>query len=105
MKKLYKSKNDKVLSGLIGGLGEYFDVDPVLIRLGFVVVVFITGFFPGVIAYIIGVLIVPNHPSDLKKAMENLEKNETKKEEEMAGNKKDEVKVEQKFEKEEIKKE
>jgi predicted transcriptional regulator len=33
MKKLYKSKNDKVLSGLIGGLGEYFDVDPVLIRL------------------------------------------------------------------------
>jgi phage shock protein C len=39
MKKLYKSKNDKVISGLIGGLGEYFDVDPVLIRLGFVVVV------------------------------------------------------------------
>jgi phage shock protein C len=74
MKKLYKSKNDKVLSGLIGGLGEYFDVDPVLIRLGFVVVVFITGFFPGVIAYIIGVLIVPNHPSDLKKAVDDMKK-------------------------------
>lgn len=71
MKKLYKSKNDKVISGLIGGLGEYFDVDPVLIRLGFVVVVFITGFFPGVIAYIIGILIVPNHPDDIKKEPQN----------------------------------
>jgi phage shock protein C len=80
MKKLYKSKKDKVLSGLIGGLGEYFDIDPVLLRLAFVVVTFITGFFPGVIAYIIGVLIAPNSPSELSKMVKEM-KVETKKEE------------------------
>ena len=59
VKKLYRSDKDKVLSGIVGGLGEYFQIDSVLLRLVIFFVVMITGFFPGVIAYVIALLIVP----------------------------------------------
>lgn len=59
VKKLFRSSHNKVISGLFGGLGEYFDIDPVILRLGFLVLVVLTGGFPGVIFYILGVLITP----------------------------------------------
>lgn len=59
MKKIYKSKDNKVISGVIGGVGEYFDIDPVLLRLFWLLVLVLTAFIPGIIAYIIAVLIVP----------------------------------------------
>lgn len=59
MKKLYKSKSNKVLTGVIGGVGEYFEVDPVIIRLGYLVITVFSGFLPGLIAYIFASLIVP----------------------------------------------
>ena len=59
-KKLYKSKNDKIVSGVFGGLAEYFDVDSTLLRLAWVVITVFTGFFPGIIAYILAALIIPN---------------------------------------------
>jgi phage shock protein C len=59
MKKLYKSTTNKVFTGLIGGLGEYFNTDPTLIRLIWILVVIFTGFFPGVLTYIIAAMIVP----------------------------------------------
>lgn len=59
-KRLYKSNTNKVVCGLIGGLGEYFDIDPVILRLGWILIVVFTGFVPGIIAYIIGAMIVPN---------------------------------------------
>ncbi len=62
MKKLYKSDSDRVFAGVIGGLGEYFDIDPVILRLGFLIIVIVTGVFPAIIAYIIGALIVPKKP-------------------------------------------
>lgn len=63
MKKLYKSNKDKVLSGVIGGLGEYFEIDSTLLRLGFIVFLLITGVFPGVLLYIAAALIIPSHPA------------------------------------------
>jgi phage shock protein C len=48
--------------GIIGGVGEYFDVDPTILRLGYVVVTLITGTVPGVIAYIIAYFIIPERP-------------------------------------------
>lgn len=53
-KKLYRSRSNRILFGLCGGLGEYLGVDPVLIRL-------IWLFVPGanLLAYIIGAIIVP----------------------------------------------
>ena len=62
MKKLYKSHQNKVFSGVIGGLGEFFDVDPVILRLAWIVIFALTAFVPGIIAYIIAVLIVPPRP-------------------------------------------
>jgi phage shock protein C len=62
MKKLYKSENDKVLSGVIGGIGEYYDTDPTLLRLVFILVTILTGIFPFIIGYIIAAIIVPDKP-------------------------------------------
>ncbi|KND49877.1 MAG: hypothetical protein AB198_00515 [Parcubacteria bacterium C7867-003] len=61
-KRLYKSDTNKVFAGVIGGLGEYYDVDPTLLRLAFIVIAIFTHLFPAVIGYIIAVLIVPNKP-------------------------------------------
>lgn len=59
MKKLYRSKENRVFAGIIGGLGEYFEVDPVLLRVLWLLVVIFTGFVPGLIAYIIAFFIIP----------------------------------------------
>lgn len=60
MKRLYKSNKNKFFAGIVGGLGEYFEVDPVLLRLGFVVALFFTGIFPGILAYIVAIFLVPS---------------------------------------------
>ncbi len=62
MKKLYKSDFDQILTGVIGGVGEYFDVDPTVLRIGFVLLVVISGIFPGIIAYIIAYFLIPERP-------------------------------------------
>ena len=59
MKKLYRSKKNKVLAGVCGGFGDYMNLDPVLVRVIFVLLVLVTGFFPGLLAYIIAWLIIP----------------------------------------------
>jgi phage shock protein C len=59
MKKLYRSQTEKQLAGVCGGIGEYFDTDPTLIRVAFVTVTIITGVFPGILAYFIFSLIIP----------------------------------------------
>jgi len=56
-KKLYRSAKDKMIGGVAGGLGEYFNVDPTLIRLLFVLVCLLGG--SGIIAYLILWIIVP----------------------------------------------
>ena len=58
-KRLYKSNKNKVIFGICGGLGEYFDIDPVFIRLIFVFLLIVTGFIPGIIFYLIAGLIIP----------------------------------------------
>ena len=56
-KKLYRSMADKKLCGVCGGLGEYFEVDPTLIRLLWVIFTFCGG--AGLLAYIVCAIIVP----------------------------------------------
>ncbi len=51
-----------MLAGILGGLGEYFEVDPVLLRLGFVFLLLATAVVPGIIAYTAAVFIVPKKP-------------------------------------------
>lgn len=78
MRKLYKSDNDRILAGVIGGVGEYTDIDPTVLRLVYIVLAVMTGIFPCIIAYIIAVLIIPKRPK--VKATE-AQHTETKKEE------------------------
>ena len=59
MKRLFRSTTNKKFAGLCGGIGEYFDTDPTIIRLLTVVFGLVTGVFPMIIAYIIGWWIVP----------------------------------------------
>jgi phage shock protein C len=58
MKKLYLS-NDKKVFGVCGGVGEYFDIDPTLIRLGMIVITVLTGMLPGIIGYVVAGIIIP----------------------------------------------
>ena len=58
-KRLYKSDTNRVFAGVFGGLGEYFDVDPVILRVVWVVLVIFTAFIPGVLAYILAAIIIP----------------------------------------------
>lgn len=59
-KKLYRSVTDKMLGGVCGGLAEYFSIDPVIVRLIFVLAVIFGG--SGILAYIILWIIIPQKP-------------------------------------------
>ena len=56
-RRLYRSRSDRMISGVCGGLGQYFSIDPVIIRLAFVLVTLAGG--AGLLAYIILALVVP----------------------------------------------
>ena len=57
-KKLYRSRTDKMIAGVCGGLGKYLGVDPTLIRLAFVLLL-LFGIGSGLLVYLIMMLIVP----------------------------------------------
>ena len=61
-KRIFRSRSECVAAGLCGGVAEYFNVDPVLVRLMFVGVTVFTGFVLGPIAYVLGWIIVPQEP-------------------------------------------
>lgn len=60
-KKLFRSKNNKKICGVCGGLAEYFDMDPTIVRLAVAVLTLAGGC--GVLAYIIAALIIPENPN------------------------------------------
>lgn len=61
MKKLYLSK-DKKISGVCGGIGEYFEIDSSIIRLAWIVFTILTGVVPGMIGYVIAAIVIPAKP-------------------------------------------
>jgi len=67
MKKLYRSRDNKIAAGIFGGIGEYFNTDPSLLRLIWLLILVITAFVPGIIAYIIAMIIVPKRPENSRK--------------------------------------
>jgi len=64
MKKLYRSRDNKVLAGVCGGIGEYFEIDPVIVRLIWIVLTMIWGF--GLFLYIIAIFLIPLEPKEIK---------------------------------------
>ena len=65
-KRLYRSREESRLAGVCGGLGVYVGLDPVVIRLLWVAVTCVTGFVPGIVAYVIAWLIVPEEPAAVR---------------------------------------
>ena len=57
--RLYRSRQDRILGGVCGGLAKYFKLDPTLVRLGYVFLSIISAAFPGLLIYIIMWIIVP----------------------------------------------
>jgi len=62
MKKLYRSNTERVVWGILGGIGEYVGVDPTVVRIVFVILLLITGFFPFALLYLLGYYIIPKKP-------------------------------------------
>jgi Putative stress-responsive transcriptional regulator len=58
MKRLYKSSEDKKLCGVCAGIAEYFDLDPTLVRIAWVILSL--WFFTGIIIYIICAFVMPD---------------------------------------------
>lgn len=61
-KRLYRTLNDKVIAGVCGGIAKHLDVDPVLVRLIYILLTFATGLGPGLIVYIIAWVVIPAEP-------------------------------------------
>lgn len=57
-KKLYRAEEGKMLAGVCAGVAEYFDIDPTIVRLAWVLFTFLGG--SGLIAYIIAIFIIPS---------------------------------------------
>ena len=60
LKRLYRSRDDRMIAGVAGGLGEYLGMDPTIVRILFVIFTFGVG--SGLLAYLIMALIIPEVP-------------------------------------------
>ncbi len=61
-KKLYKSKDNKKICGVCGGIAEYFEFDPTIVRLAWILFTVLGG--SGIIAYIIAALVMPGETEE-----------------------------------------
>lgn len=59
-RRLYKSNENKLLDGVCGGVAEYFDIDPTLVRLAWVLFTAMGG--AGIVAYIVAAIVIPRKP-------------------------------------------
>ena len=58
--RLYRSRTDRWLGGVCGGIAEHFNIDPTIVRLAFVLLILLVG--TGIIAYLIGWIVIPLKP-------------------------------------------
>lgn len=63
MKRLYRSRTERLLGGVCGGIGQYYDTDPNLIRILWVVLTLLSVGI-GVIAYIVAWILIPEEPEE-----------------------------------------
>lgn len=61
MKKLFKSETDKWICGVCGGIAEYAETDPTIIRLAAALLIFASGLFVGLLLYLIAAIIMPTN--------------------------------------------
>jgi len=66
MKRLYRSRRNRMIGGVCGGIAEYFNIDPVIVRIGAVALFFMGG--SALLAYVIGLIVIPSEPYGLPAA-------------------------------------
>ncbi|WP_027726340.1 PspC domain-containing protein [Tuberibacillus calidus] len=59
MKRLFRSRENRMLLGVLGGIGEYFSVDPTIVRVIYLIIMFATAFLPLTLLYFLLYLIIP----------------------------------------------
>ncbi|HKJ27995.1 MAG TPA: PspC domain-containing protein [Anaerolineales bacterium] len=74
-RRLYRSRSDRMISGVAGGLGDYLNIDPTIVRLLFVVFALAGG--PGLLVYLVMLLIVPEEPLEGSSTTVDVEVEET----------------------------
>jgi phage shock protein C len=63
-KRIYRSRNDKILAGICGGLGHYLNIDPVFIRILFIILLLTVG--SGILIYLLAWILIPLEPEDIE---------------------------------------
>lgn len=61
-KKLYRSRQERIIAGVCGGLGQYFNIDPIFVRIVFILLTLANG--AGIIIYLILLLVIPEEPGE-----------------------------------------
>lgn len=74
-RRLYRSRSDRMIAGVFGGLAHYFNIDPTIMRVIGVLILIITGFIPAIIGYIIMAIIVPNEGSTSSEPRQTIKEN------------------------------
>ena len=81
-KELRRSKDNKMIAGVCGGIGEYINIDPVVIRLLWAVGTLVTGIVAGVVIYLLSWVIIPEEESSAPREVQSTEEGEKEEEEE-----------------------
>lgn len=58
-RRLYRTRKDSMLGGVCGGIANYFDLDPTLVRIGYLLLSVLSAGFPGILVYIILWIVIP----------------------------------------------
>ena len=69
-KKLYRSRSERMIAGVCGGMGKYLGIDATVIRLLFALLSIFTGLVPGLILYLVLMFIIPDEPLESPTASE-----------------------------------
>ena len=64
--RLYRSRTNRKIAGICGGIAKLTKIDPTVIRISLIVALFITGIFPVLIAYFVGTALIPEEPRNLE---------------------------------------
>lgn len=62
VKKLYRNPEEGIVAGVLAGIADYFDHDPVLWRLGFLLLLVLTAVVPMILFYLLAWIIMPKQP-------------------------------------------
>lgn len=71
-KKLYRSGSDRIIGGVASGLAKYFSVDPLVVRILFIIIALVSQIAPAVIAYLLAMIFISREGEEEKKPGEKI---------------------------------